>query len=180
MQNYVSTVTLLITNADENMLTLHGLECLMLLAVYHMNSASLRQAWLVVRRAMNLAHLMGFHRIVMHPDLDPPIAVVSNAKNLWRRFVDLDRYLGLHLRLPFGADDVPVSDDADLQIIHRTRLNALTKEIADLDRDITSQSYAKALVLDEKLEANMRQMPPDFWEVPNIPTTARSPPSGST
>ena len=177
MQNYVSTVTSLITNADENMLTLHGLECLMLLAVYHMNSANLRQAWLVVRRAMNLAHLMGFHRIVMQPDLDPPIAVVSNAKNLWRRFVDVDRYLGLHLRLPFGADDVPVSDDADLQIIHRTRLNALTKEIADLDRDITPQSYAKALALDEKLEANMRQMPPDFWEVPNIPTTARSPES---
>lgn len=177
MQNYVTTVTSLVTNVDENMLTLHGLECLMLLAVFHMNSASLRQAWLVVRRAMNLAHLMGFHRIVMQPDINPPIAAVSNAKNLWRRFVDLDRYLGLHLRLPFGADDVPVPDDADLQIIHRARVNALSKEVADLDRDITSQSYAKALALDEKMEANMRLMPPEFWEVPNIPSTARSPES---
>lgn len=175
MQNYVTTVNSLITDADEHMLTLHGLECLMLLAVYHMNSANLRQAWLVVRRAMNLAHLMGFHRIVTQPDLDPPIPAVSNAKVLWRHFVDLDRYLGLHLRLPFGADDVPVSDDADLQVIHRARINALTKEVADLDREVTPQSYAKALALDEKLEQNMREMPPDFWDVPNIPSTARSP-----
>ncbi|KAF2626235.1 hypothetical protein BU25DRAFT_395715 [Macroventuria anomochaeta] len=177
MQNYVSTVNSLITNADEYMLTLHGLECLMLLAVYHMNSANLRQAWLIVRRAMNLAHLMGFHRIVTQPDLNPPIPAVSNAKVLWRHFVDIDRYLGLHLRLPFGADDVPVSNDADLQVIHRARINALSKEIADLDRDITPQSYAKALSLDEKLETNMREMPPDFWDVPNIPSTARSPES---
>ncbi|XPS92524.1 hypothetical protein M3J09_001912 [Ascochyta lentis] len=177
MQNYVSTVNTLITNADENMLTLHGLECLMLLAVYHMNSAQLRQAWLVVRRAMNLAHLMGFHRIVTQPDLNPPIAAVSNAKTLWRHFVDLDRYLGLHLRLPFGADDVPVSDDADLHLIHRARINAMTREVADLDRDVTPQSYAKALSLDERLESNMRDLPPDFWDVPNIPSTARSPES---
>lgn len=177
MQNYVSTVNSLVTNSDETMLTLHGLECLMLLAVYHMNSANLRQAWLVVRRAMNLAHLMGFHRIVTQPDMEPPIPAVTNAKSLWLHFVDLDRYLGLHLRLPFGADDVPVSDDADLQIIHRARINRLSKEIADLDRDITPQSYAKALALDEKLEINMRQMPPDFWDVPNIPSTARSPES---
>ncbi|KAJ4983927.1 C6 zinc finger domain-containing protein [Stagonosporopsis vannaccii] len=177
MQNYVSTVNSLVTDSDEHMLTLHGLECLMLLAVYHLNSANLRQAWLVVRRAMNLAHLMGFHRIVVQADLDPPIPAVSSAKSLWRRFVDFDRYLGLHLRLPFGADDVPFSDDSALQIIHRARINALSKEVADLDRDITPQSYAKALALDEKLEVNMRQMPPDFWDVPNIPPTARSPES---
>ncbi|KAH6633074.1 hypothetical protein C7974DRAFT_164300 [Boeremia exigua] len=177
MQNYVNTVNSLVTNADENMLTLHGLECLMLLAVYHMNSANLRQAWLVVRRAMNLAHLMGFHRIVRQPDLDPPLPAVSNAKSLWRHFVHLDRYLGLHLRLPFGADDVHVSDDADLQLVHRARINALSQEIADLDHDINPQSYAKALALDEKLEWNMRQMPAEFWDVPNIPSTARSPES---
>lgn len=177
MSNYIATVTSLVTNADEHMLTLHGLECLMLLAVQHMNSANLRQAWLVIRRAMNLAHLMGFHRIVIQPDLDPPIPAITNAKSLWRHFVDLDCYLGLHLRLPFGADDVPVPFNAEPQVIHRSRINALSKEIAALDHDITPQTYARALALDEKLETNMREMPPDFWDVPNIPSTARSPES---
>jgi hypothetical protein len=177
MQNYVTTVTTLITSSDELMLTLHGLETLLLLALFHMNSANLRQAWLIIRRGLNLAHLMGFHRIIAQADLNPPIPAVSNAKMIWRTFVDLDRYLGLHLRLPFAADDYPLPDDADLHLTHKSRINALARQIADLDRDISPQGYASALALDEKLESTMKEMPKEFWEVPNIPSTARSPES---
>ena len=177
--NYVTTVTSLIISSDEQMLTLHGLECLLLLAVFNMNSANLRQAWLIVRRAMNLAHLMGFHRIVAQPDLDPPIAVVSNAKGIWRHLVDIDRYLGLHLRLPFAADDVPVCENAGVQVVQRAKINSLSRDIADLDCNVSPQTYAKALSLDERLESMMREVAPDFWEVPNIPATARSPESFS-
>lgn len=177
MQNYVVTVTTLITSSDELMLTLHGLETLLLLALFHMNSANLRQAWLIVRRGLNLAHLMGFHRIITQADLKPPIPAVSNAKMIWRSFVDLDRYLGLHLRLPFAADDYPLPDDADLHLAHKSKINALARQIAELDRDISPQGYATALALDEKLESVMRELPKDFWEVPNIPSTARSPES---
>jgi hypothetical protein len=177
MQNYVSTVTSLITSSDELMLTLHGLETLLLLALFHMNSANLRQAWLIVRRGLNLAHLMGFHRIITQTDLKPPIPAVSNAKMIWRSFVDLDRYLGLHLRLPFAADDYPLPDVEDLHLVHKWKINTLARQIAELDRDISPQGYASALALDERLEAVMKEMPKDFWEVPNIPSTARSPES---
>jgi hypothetical protein len=177
MQNYVTTVTTLITSSDELMLTLHGLETLLLLALFHMNSANLRQSWLIIRRGLNLAHLMGFHRIIAQPDLHPPIPAVSNAKMIWRSFVDLDRYLGLHLRLPFAADDYPLPDDADLHLTHKSKINALARQIAELDRDISPQGYASALAIDERLESTMREMPKEFWEVPNIPSTARSPES---
>ncbi len=177
MQNYVTTVTSLVTSSDEQMLTLHGLETLLLLALYHMNSASLRQSWLVVRRGMNLAHLMGFQRIITQPDMEPPIPAVSNAKVIWRNFVDIDRYLGLHLRLPFGADDYPLPEDADLHLLHRSKVNAMSRQIADLDKEVSPQAYATALTMDEKLESIMKEMPKDFWEVPNIPSTARSPES---
>jgi hypothetical protein len=177
MQNYVSTVTTLITSSDELMLTLHGLETLLLLALFHMNSANLRQSWLIIRRGLNLAHLMGFHRIITQPDLSPPIPAVSNAKMIWRSFVDIDRYLGLHLRLPFAADDYPLPDDADSHLVHKSKINALARQVADLDRDISPQGYASALALDEKLESVMKEMPKEFWDVPNIPSTARSPES---
>ncbi|KAF2830822.1 hypothetical protein CC86DRAFT_284227 [Ophiobolus disseminans] len=177
MQNYVSTVTTLITSSDEMMLTLHGLETLLLLALFHMNSANLRQAWLIVQRGLNLAHLMGFHRIITQSDSNPPIPAVSNAKMIWRSFVDIDRYLGLHLRLPFAADDYPLPDDADARLTHKWRINALTRQVAELDGHITPQGYASALALDEKLESIMKGMPKEFWEVPNIPSTARSPES---
>ncbi|CAO2655652.1 Nn.00g044550.m01.CDS01 [Neocucurbitaria sp. VM-36] len=179
MQNYVATVTSLITSSDEQMLTLHGLETLLLLALYHLNSASLRQSWLIIRRGMNLAHLMGFQRQFTQPDRKPPIPAVSSAEAIWRTFVDMDRYLGLHLRLPFGADDYPVPDDADLHLVHRARINAISRQIADLDREVSPQGYATALTMDEKLESIMKEMPKDFWEVPNIPSTARSPESSA-
>jgi hypothetical protein len=180
MQNYVSTVTSLVTSSDEQVMTLHGLETLLLLALYHMNSASLRQSWLVVRRGLSLAHLMGFQRIITQSDLNPPIAAISDAKSIWRSFVDLDRYLGLHLRLPFGADDYALPTDAGAHLVHRSRLNQLTRQVAELDRDVSPQAYSAALALDEQLESCMKEMPSDFWEVPNIPSTAKSPESFAT
>ncbi|KAI4607451.1 hypothetical protein J4E80_009564 [Alternaria sp. BMP 0032] len=180
MQNYVSTVTLLVTSSDEQMMTLHGLETLLLLALYHLNSASLRQSWLVVRRGLSLAHLMGFQRIIAQDDSNPPIPAISNAKSIWRHFVDIDRYLGLHLRLPFGADDYPLPADASPHLVHRSKLNYLTRQVAELDRDVSPQAYSAALALDEQLEFSMKEMPKDFWEVPNIPSTARSPESFAT
>ncbi|KAH7093290.1 hypothetical protein FB567DRAFT_171589 [Paraphoma chrysanthemicola] len=179
MQNYVTTVTTLITSSDELMLTLHGLETLLLLALFHMNSANLRHSWVIVRRGLSLAHLMGFHRMITQADLDPPIPAVSSAKMIWRCFVDLDRYLGLHLRLPFAADNYPVTPDVDSHHAHRSRINGMAKQVADLERDISPQAYASALALDEQLESMMREMPKEFWEVPNIPSTARSPESSA-
>ncbi|KAE8838353.1 hypothetical protein HRS9139_02736 [Pyrenophora teres f. teres] len=175
MEKYVTTVCSLIISSDEQMMTLHGLETLLLLAIHHMNSASLRQAWLIVRRGLSLAQLMGFQRIISVKDLSPPIQGVSNAKRIWCSFVDLDRYLGLHLRLPFGAEDYALSEGADEYLVHRARINQITKQVADLHGDVSPQSYAAALALDEQLETSTMELQKEFWEVPNIPTTARSP-----
>jgi len=175
MENYVTTVSSLVTSSDEQMMTLHGLETLLLLAIYYMNSASLRQAWLIVRRGLSLAHLMGFQRIIKLKDLTPSLQGISNTKRIWCTFVDLDRYLGLHLHLPFGAEDYPLPEDADEYLVHRAKINQITRQVADLHRDFSPQSYATALALDEQLESAMMEGPKEFWEVPNIPPTARSP-----
>lgn len=179
VQSYVSTVTSLVTSSDEMICTLPGLETLLLLAIYHLNSANLRQSWLIIRRAMNLAQLMGFHRIITRPSTSPPIQAVENAKMMWRAFVDAESYLGLHLRLPFVADVYPCPEDADTHHIHRAKLTALSREISELDRSVTPQTYVQALALDERLESLMKSLSKDFWDVPNVPSTARSPESSS-
>ncbi|PSN73733.1 hypothetical protein BS50DRAFT_569220 [Corynespora cassiicola Philippines] len=177
MNNYVNTVTSLITSSDEQMCTLHGLETLLLLAIFHQNSANLRQSWLVVRRALNLAHLMGFHRIIAQPETSTPIKAMESAKFIWRSFVDMDRYIGLHLRLPFAADDYPVPENAEPQTAHRSKMATLCRQIADLDREVTPQTYVEALKIDEKLESMMKELSKEFWEVPNVPPTAKTPES---
>jgi hypothetical protein len=177
MENYVSTVTSLVISFDDQMSTLPGLETLLLLAIYHMNSANLRQAWLIVRRAMNLAHLMGIHRIIAHPSGPSPIEAVESARHLWGSIIDSDRFLSLHLRLPFALDEYPIPKDADRHVKHRAELGSLCRDIAELDRNVSAQSYVQALALDEKLESLMKHMSKDFWDVPNVPPTARSPES---
>ncbi|KAJ4359694.1 uncharacterized protein N0V89_000250 [Didymosphaeria variabile] len=173
MENYVTTVTSLVTSSDELLLTLPGLETLLLLSVYHMNVANLRQAWLIVRRTMNLAHLMGFHRIVQSKQI-PPIESIQSSASIWCCLVDLDRILGLHLRLPFASDDYPVAEDGELHRVHRARLATICRQVGELDHKVTSQSYVQALALDEKLESMMKEQPKDFWDVPNVPPTART------
>jgi hypothetical protein len=175
VENYVHTVTSLMTSSDELLCTLPGLETLMLLAVYHMNSSNLRQAWLIVRRAMNLAQLMGFHRIIARPSTSPPIAAVENAKVLWCALIDAESYLGLHLRLPFFAEVYPFPDDLESHHLHRAELSRLAREISEIDTTVTPQTYVRALALDEKLESLMKRVGKEFWEVPNVPSTARSP-----
>ncbi|RAR00928.1 diphthamide biosynthesis protein [Stemphylium lycopersici] len=179
MQNYVATVTSIVACSDEQTMTLHGLEVLLLLALYHLNNASLRQSWLTIRRGLNLAHLMGFQRIITQEDHNPPVPAVSNAKQIWRSFVDLDRYLSLHLRLPFGAEDYPMTGDSDCHLVHRAKINAIIRSVAELDREVSPQGYSSALAVDELLESSVREMPKEFWEVPNIPSTARSPESSA-
>jgi hypothetical protein len=177
MKNYVAKVISLVASSDEQMMTLHGLETLLLLALYHVNSASLRQSWLVVRRSLNLAQLMGFQHISTQEVVSPSIPAVSNAKSIWRRLVDLDRYLSVHLRLPFGAEDYSIPENAETHLTHCAYLNSIARQVTDLDRDVSPQAYSAALALDERLESRTTEMPKDFWEVPNISSTAKSPES---
>ena len=83
----------------------------------------------------------------------------------------------LHLRLPFIADEYPCPEDTDTPKWHKRQLGLLARQIGELDREITPQSYVTALAIDEKLDTLMKRMPKEFWDVPNVPSTARSPES---
>jgi hypothetical protein len=177
VESFVSAVTTLVVPHDEIISTLPGLETLLLLSMYHSNCGNLRKSWLVIRRAINLATLMGFHRIITKPATSPPIEAIEAAKSLWCAFVDAETFIGLHLRLPFAADEYPCPEYAEHHRLHRAKLIALSRQIAELDRKVSPQNYVQALALDEKLEILMKQMSKEFWDVPNVPSTARSPES---
>ncbi|PVI05078.1 hypothetical protein DM02DRAFT_517299 [Periconia macrospinosa] len=174
MENYVKNVSSLITCSDELLSTLPGLETLLLYAHYHMNTANLRNAWLNVRRAMSLAHLMGFHRIVERTSTSAPVEAIEPATRMWRSLVEMERYLGLLLRLPFAADNYPIDHQASPHEVYKARLVTISRQVSELDSPVTPQTYVQALALDEQLESLMREQPKEFWAVPNIPSTART------
>jgi hypothetical protein len=62
VEEYTSTVTSLVTSDDEIAASIEGLECLALLGKICLNAGKLRRAWLSLRRAMNMAEIIGLHR----------------------------------------------------------------------------------------------------------------------
>lgn len=181
MEMYVSAVNSFISASDEILCTLPGLETLLLLTLYHLKDSSLRMSWLVVRRAVNLAQLMGLHRIMKKTSTSTcqTIEAIDSAKVLWRAIVDVETYLGLHLRLPFSSEVYPCDASGDSYNNYRAKLAILSRQIAEIDGHITPQTYVHALNLDEKLELLMKDMPKEFWELPNVPSGARTPESAA-
>jgi hypothetical protein len=175
MQTYVSTVTNFVLSSDEQMSTFPGLETLQLLAIYQYSTSHLRQAWLTVRRALNLAHLMGIHRIFTQSlDSLPAPECIGNATHLWYQLVDMDRFISLHLRLPFASDDHPLPPSLPPMLSHRVHLLPICRQISDLDGNITPQTYVQTLAIDEKLDALMKSLSQPFWAIPNLNPSNRS------
>lgn len=100
--------------------SLESLECMMLEAQYHLHCGNLRRAWVVNRRAMLLAQLMGVHRAT--PLHNPLRLRVLDGRNvyqpeaMWARVVFLDRFLCLLLGLPQGSSEVFYSSTAAAQV----------------------------------------------------------------
>jgi hypothetical protein len=84
MERFVSTVQSLVTCDEEMVSSLEGLDCLILQCSYHSNAGNPRRAWLTLRRALNIAQLMGLHL---------PSCAIPGGKHIWAHIVQGDRYL---------------------------------------------------------------------------------------
>lgn len=86
IERILSSVNALVTSDDELVTTIDGLECLLLQGMYFINAGSPRRAWLIFRRALSIGELMGLQK-------KSASNVFPNARNMWHRMVQGDRYL---------------------------------------------------------------------------------------
>ncbi|KJK60901.1 fungal transcription factor regulatory middle homology region [Aspergillus parasiticus SU-1] len=92
-------------SSDETLVSsLDGLECLVLLGVLYNNDGKLRSAWLCYRRALNVAQIIGLHRLA--PKSTDESESLSRAKHVWSHIIHADRYLSLMLGMYHGITDV--------------------------------------------------------------------------
>lgn len=89
IEKIIITIQGLVTSDDELVATLHGLECLILMGMFHINAGNVRRAWLAFRRALNIAQLMGCHKVD---------ATMVGAREIWLQITQADRYLVSHQR----------------------------------------------------------------------------------
>lgn len=175
MAKYVSAVSDLVAYNDDLVGYAEGLETLALLSLYHANAGNLRKSWLMLRRAIAVAQLMGVDRWGDKPlkSADPasdPLKLVK-AKALWFRLNFTDRYLSLLLGLPAGTDDNSfLTNDPDdeptdrLEKQHTAAMGAIIKRNSSKG----DASFGMTQTIDCDLETAARSITSDFWQLPTI------------
>lgn len=105
---FISVASRYITSQDLLVNSLDGLETLILEAHFHLRVGSLRNAWLLFRRALGIAGLLGL----------PCRKHESNnrVESIWFRLAYSDRFLSLMLGLPFV--------EVDCQLTHTRQIVA--------------------------------------------------------
>jgi len=83
MEKIITFVTAAITSDDELTGSIEGIECLILQTVYQFNAGNLRRSWLIFRRAISVAQLMGLHRVSLKTSQDMPDSKETRRYNLW-------------------------------------------------------------------------------------------------
>ncbi|ESZ92628.1 hypothetical protein SBOR_7000 [Sclerotinia borealis F-4128] len=165
----ISTVAGLVTSDDELVASIHGLECLILQGLFHMNAGNLRRAWLTFRRAMNIGQLMGLHK---REELGS-VPLPPGGNHIWRSLMQADRYLCLLLGMPAGSEDTMIlphetfsNPNIDHELLFSRKLTNLAGGIINRNQSDYIHAFTSTQELDERLENIGREMPSSWWEVP--------------
>ncbi|KAI1129153.1 hypothetical protein F5Y10DRAFT_239007 [Nemania abortiva] len=179
MGKFVVAVTEMVAYNDDLVGYAEGLETLVLISLYHGNAGNLRKSWLMLRRAISVAQLMGVDRWGDKPlkSADPAAnpSTLIKAKALWFRLNFTDRYLSLLLGLPAGTDDNSfLTDDADDEATDRLEKQHTVVMGAIIKRNSTKgdPSFSMTQAIDCDLETAARSIASDFWQLPPVDAVA--------
>ncbi|OQE46825.1 hypothetical protein PENCOP_c001G04936 [Penicillium coprophilum] len=158
----------LIVRDDDFAATLPGIECQMLLQRVHMTDGRLRKAWLVIRRAIEFAHLAGMHLSTQVPR--PGDSLYERRLKIWCFLATSDRFLSLILGLPYGITDQYFLPQVEQRLNsnlsapeeYMLRIGIITGHMVDRNQDPSKMTLAATLRLDQELQDSWKSMPSHF------------------
>lgn len=169
MSRLVKTARKLVTRDDELISSLDGLECLMLEGLYENHMGNLRRSWLITRRSVMIAQILGLNRGIAPLSVDDDTV---EPDDLWFRVLSFDRYLCLMLGLPqtstneaFASAEILESSPANTRM---QRLCCVASGLL-LGRN-TTDLYDRRLTdkIDEILQDSSTSMPAQWWVAPGL------------
>ena len=170
LQRYMYAAQRLVTSHDEMLSDIDGIDCLLLQARFHVNMGQPRQAWLLIRRAVSIAQLLGIHR--ERPDTGQvPVTVAERRKKrLWQELFSCDRFLSLLLGLPYSAWDkyiesgfqLPPQWGPDFEQHYKIRLSVVCGHIIELNQGPDPATFASMIEIDQELD-QLEKCAPDGW-----------------
>ncbi|KAK9421832.1 putative Transcription factor domain-containing protein [Seiridium unicorne] len=172
MSRAVRTVSRLVTSDDEIVSSLEGIECVMIESMYHNNAGNLRRAWLINRRAMVLAQMMGLHSGYSPSSLVLELGIQNriDPAYMWFRLLTSDRYLSLMLGLPQGSLDNVFARLRRLESCTALeRLERMESAAAGLILQRNSAErldFIATYKIDQTLQEAAALMSPQWWFLP--------------
>jgi len=87
MQKNINFVTKEVISDDELTGSMEGIECFALQGLYQVIAGNLRRGWLAFRKAINVAQLMGLHRISLRTSQGAPDPMEARRHNMWFQLI---------------------------------------------------------------------------------------------
>lgn len=164
----------LVNSNDDLHGSLESVECFMLESMYHMHYGNLRKSWLVNRRAMLLAQMIGMHHRPMPPlqSLDSQLTIDPEA--MWSRIVCQDRYLCLLLGLPSGSSITPTPCPNSVPRSYCCTRNQIETSLHVMNGKVLERNearrleYNQDLTIDAELLGLANSAPEGFWCAPQL------------
>ncbi|KAH6689856.1 hypothetical protein F5X68DRAFT_167459 [Plectosphaerella plurivora] len=151
--------------------SLNGMECLVLLAKTYTDIGQPRRAWLMWRKGLATAQLLGLHRFASGP--------ADRRQRIWMTIYHGDRFTSLLLGLPHGFSDSHLIDAPSsggamagtfeqfvTKFVHDCTV--VTGKVIESILLPSKPSFATAMQLDEKLETAFSSAPPGWWDLPMV------------
>lgn len=165
---YITSIEALLESDEGFAGTLDGLECMMLQSEFYINVSNARKVWLIIRRAISFAHLLGLHHEL--DDVGDKLAL--RRRTLWLHLWQRDRELSLVLGLPYAISDshfsittVKNDDSGPWTEKHLLRdLPIAMGHIIDRNQDRSKMTYSVTLKIDQELEDCRKIMSVSWWE----------------
>ncbi|KAL6814471.1 hypothetical protein J3E69DRAFT_347315 [Trichoderma sp. SZMC 28015] len=175
MESLASVIISMVTSDDEIIATSEGLECLLLLSIYFVNSGRPRRSWLNNRRALAIAQLMNLHRIYGEDIKDNNHSEEINMAELWPHIIHYDRHLSQILGFPCGVVDTnePLApsnlklmqhlDEHKLDAFYLAQLDRIAALL--IEREQSSSRLATSLTqsIDNALQNLATSVPQSWW-----------------
>ncbi|KAI8634616.1 hypothetical protein F5Y19DRAFT_118846 [Xylariaceae sp. FL1651] len=181
MSCVLEAVARLVTHNDNLPCSVDIIECLIIESQYYNYKGNVRRAWIIIRRAMAMAQLIGLDRQNNSLSLDTHTNEVQarlRMDNTWFLLIHIDQYLSLMLGTwPSLVDDCHAAPKMWERLTPTERMGRLHSAAAGsiLQRNrINTYDLVKTKDIDKVLQQAAACMPAQWWLPPDLTSNERS------
>ncbi|EGX54036.1 hypothetical protein AOL_s00004g69 [Orbilia oligospora ATCC 24927] len=181
MHRAVETAVRLVTSNEDLVVSVEGIESIMIESMFQYSEGNLRRAYLSMRRALVLAQMIGLDKAECNNSpllkfIDPETRVCIDPQQMWFRLLQSDRYLSLMLGLPQGTADTNFATPAALEgrtpMERMERIDCLAAGRIIQRNSADMQDLKVTQEIDKLLQDAAALMPPKWWLAPDLTSRA--------